>query len=322
MIEAAYELQPDKEWYVFLEADTYLSWANLNRWLSTLDPKEPLYLGNSIQKSDKRLPKFFAHGGSGFVLSGSLAKKVTVENEGMTARLEHRMKDWWAGDFMVADALYDELGIYVSDVFPMFNDLHTKEIGFKAENWCSPVITLHHMQAADFKEMHSLEESLGFSRLLMRDVYGTTYPDGLPFYHEDWDNISDGRQATLRLNPLGADSNGNQSSTDPNENFGTCKRACKQNERCFQFFHRKTTMYNPRRGTVNQHQCVLSNTFRLGHASPAQGFGTNGGEPGTARSWTSGWLSDRIARFVENHQECSHNYDWTTDSQLSRILIA
>jgi hypothetical protein len=94
MLEMAYELQPGRDWYLFVEPDTYLSWPNLIRWLRTLDPTKKLYLGNAIQKSDERDPLYFAHGGSGFVISGPALKEFAVDRRGIANRLDFRMHEW------------------------------------------------------------------------------------------------------------------------------------------------------------------------------------------------------------------------------------
>lgn len=63
MIQQAWDCQPDKDWYVFIEADTYLSISNLLRFLDTQDPREKLYFGNGIRMWEHETPLNFAHGG-------------------------------------------------------------------------------------------------------------------------------------------------------------------------------------------------------------------------------------------------------------------
>ena len=275
------------------------------RWLKTLDPTRKLYLGNSIQKSDDREPLFFEHGGSGIVISGALVKEFA--NKGIVSRWEDRMHTWWAGDFMLADALYDELGIHVTDAAPMFNDLNPREIRFGEKYWCEPAISLHHMDAQDFDQIQGLEKKLHYSRLLLRDIYATVYPDGLPPKRDDWDNISDGRKFALEVT-WGAGLN-------PHASFETCDSACNQHLKCSQFFFRNTTELKPLSDGLAQvethHECMLSSVFRLGHRKPSQGF-DNVGEPGMFRSWTSGWKRERIARWVERHWECPSGDHWVT----------
>ena len=84
MMEMAYELQPGREWCVFLEADTYISWPNLMSWLSTLDSKNKLYLGMPLRKSDVE-PLIFHNGGAGYILSGPALSEFV--SKGVT--------NWW-----------------------------------------------------------------------------------------------------------------------------------------------------------------------------------------------------------------------------------
>jgi hypothetical protein len=60
MLHETYRMAPPEvDWFVYIEADTSLSWPNLLQWLQKLNPKRALYLGaqNVIGSST------FAHGG-------------------------------------------------------------------------------------------------------------------------------------------------------------------------------------------------------------------------------------------------------------------
>jgi len=63
MIQRAWERQPMKDWYVFIEVDTYLSISNLLRFLATQNPKQQLYFGNAVRMWEHPTPLEFAHGG-------------------------------------------------------------------------------------------------------------------------------------------------------------------------------------------------------------------------------------------------------------------
>ena len=47
MVDKAWSLQPDRDWYVFVEANAYLSWPNLLRFLATYNPRQPWYLSST-----------------------------------------------------------------------------------------------------------------------------------------------------------------------------------------------------------------------------------------------------------------------------------
>lgn len=60
MVHDTYRLSPSSiDWFVFIEADTALSWLNLLQWLKTLDPTTDMYMGSQ----NKYGSTSFAHGG-------------------------------------------------------------------------------------------------------------------------------------------------------------------------------------------------------------------------------------------------------------------
>lgn len=129
MIEIAYERQPGRDWYLFLEPDTYLSWPNLKQWLQSLNPDEKLFLGKAIQKNDTHEPKYFAQGGSGLVLSHAAIEEFAVQRKGIAAGYDHQLQHtWWAGDWTLADVLYWEMGLRVTNGTPMLNQLEPRRI--------------------------------------------------------------------------------------------------------------------------------------------------------------------------------------------------
>ena len=304
-VEMAYQLQPGKDWYVFLEGDTYLSWGSLIRWLRTLDPTQKLYIGNAIQKSDDREPLFFAHGGDGFVLSEPAMKEFAVDHAGITTKLADHTEKWWAGDFMLADALYDEIGLKVSDVSPMFNEYDSESLAFGSERmWCQPAITLHHMDEAKVRQIYAKEAELDYERLLLRDVYQATYTGPLSIKRGNWDNIASEQKYLL--------DNTNSVVLNANQDFESCKASCERNDECFQFTFLNTTVA---RAMIfpsefeRLHSCYLSKVFRLGHAKEEQSF-ENEVEYATYRSWTSGWRVEKINEWVQRHQECPDGDHW------------
>lgn len=319
MLEMAYELQPGRAWYLFIEPDTYLSWPNLKRWIKTLNPTQKLFFGNAIQKSDDREPLYFAHGGSGFLISSVALKEFAVDHKGTASSLDSRMHEYWAGDFTVADTFYDNMGLKVTNAAPMLGREDSRSYAFGEGRWCQPVITLHHMQAEDFKEISAIERTSEYSQLLLRDVYQKVFPDGLPSQKADWDNVADAKEFALNANARVTVKNGNSVDVvDPHSNLESCRIACEHNEKCFQFTWRNTTIdeFGTPWGWSYKHSCVLSSAFRLGSAKPAQEFWANLQEKDTYRAWHSGWLNDRINTWVSQHRECPSGDHWTTDNSI------
>jgi hypothetical protein len=85
---------PSKKWYVFVETDTYIFWSTLLAYLSALDPSKNYYIGGQAQILDV----VFAHGGSGFALSGPALESAVKYYVERKRELEMLTSAHWAGD--------------------------------------------------------------------------------------------------------------------------------------------------------------------------------------------------------------------------------
>jgi hypothetical protein len=72
MLEKTWKLRPNRKWYIYIEADTYLVQSNLRLWLQRLDPSQSLHLGSPTYVNGEA----FSHGGSGFILSGAAPVQI------------------------------------------------------------------------------------------------------------------------------------------------------------------------------------------------------------------------------------------------------
>jgi len=133
MMYLAWERYSHKDWFVFIEADTYLVWPTLLHWLDTLDPAKELFIGSPLYKSDDRL----AHGGSGLVLSNAAMRKIAVEHAGDASDLDARMKVHLSGDYLLSKAA-QEWGIPVEGVWPMLGGESPKTLPYGPAAWCEP----------------------------------------------------------------------------------------------------------------------------------------------------------------------------------------
>lgn len=109
MAEKAFRLRPDYDWYVFVDADTYVSWPNMVYALKKLDPARERYLGVPTMIGDR----LFAHGGSGYVVSRGAMKEFVGKHPGIANRYDVSIQNNCCGDFVFALALFDSLGILV-----------------------------------------------------------------------------------------------------------------------------------------------------------------------------------------------------------------
>ena len=277
--------------------------SNLLQFVETQDPKEKLYFGNPVRMWEHQEPLMFGHGGSGFILSGATVRAFTASYSSIAAKFDAaRISKWWYGDFVVADALDEELDIQVTDAKPMINSDEPALLHFDDHVWCKPVITLHHMDARRFDEMYKFQKARKLLRTtvprrLRRDLHYWSATHG-----DSWDNLSDDERFQIELQPndLTRIDGGStdEALKDPNASFKSCQAACVQNGYCYQFAYiTRMKRKNDDAPLEPSPECHLSRVFRLGREAR---LGIH--EPGT--KWVSGWMTERIEKFIEDRREC------------------
>lgn len=86
-VEFDYFLRSGKRWMCHFDDDNYVNVVELERMLSTLDPREEIYVGRPSTREPITIPErrdgaegkatfWFATGGAGFCLSQALAKRA------------------------------------------------------------------------------------------------------------------------------------------------------------------------------------------------------------------------------------------------------
>jgi hypothetical protein len=175
MLPWTYKTYPHAKWYLFIDADTYVLWPNLLRWLGTLDYKQPLYMGSP---TDAILP--YAHGGSGYIISSG-AMQITAGNDSdIGNRYVAATEGDCCGDFVIGYAMKDH-GINLTDARPMTQGEPTQGVRFTKEQWCDPVVTLHHMQPSDIESMWEFERKNATSgvrtmEIMLSDANSSSLP--------------------------------------------------------------------------------------------------------------------------------------------------
>ncbi|KAK5116367.1 hypothetical protein LTR62_007914 [Meristemomyces frigidus] len=158
MMTRTLELRPDKEWFIFIEPDTYVVWSNMVQWLQTLDPQKDSYYGSEVQIGTD----VFAHGGSAFVMSNSAIRKAAAAYEADPDFWHARTAEHWAGDCILGKAL-KTTGIGLVWSWPMFQggnpaDMDWKERKDERRLWCSPALSYHHFEAYEVASMWGFEQ--------------------------------------------------------------------------------------------------------------------------------------------------------------------
>ncbi|KAL4892258.1 hypothetical protein BDV59DRAFT_202769 [Aspergillus ambiguus] len=194
MMHETLKVRDDARWYVFMEADTYISWPNLLAWLARLNASEPQYLGNQMMIGDV----IFAHGGSGFVLSNPALKQVAGHHSTRVKEWDELTDHHWAGDCVLGKALQD-VGIDLLWSWPMVQgstpwavDYLTSPLGVSP--WCYPAVTYHHMSPEAIWEIWAFEQNWyrvnGDSVALHSDVFQALIQPRFDESEHDWDNES------------------------------------------------------------------------------------------------------------------------------------
>jgi hypothetical protein len=109
MAEKAYAMRPDYDWYVFVDADTYVLWPNLVQWLRQLKPTDKHYIGSVTMINDKP----FAHGGSGYVLSKATMESFVGAHPNIGNKYDVQAKSECCGDYLLSIGLKEMADIEV-----------------------------------------------------------------------------------------------------------------------------------------------------------------------------------------------------------------
>lgn len=190
MVYQAYLMNPHARFYVFIEADTGLSWTNLLQWVDRLDYRIPYYSGaqsflNHVQ---------FAQRGSGILLSqGALRRYGKSYEERYAGEWEARVGKECCGDMVLATALNDaHVELYTS--WPLIQGEQPNTLDYTPKQWCVPAVSWHHMDGEalgknwdlqkNWTEVHGWEKPY-----LYRDAFDEYVRPHLTAQKENWDNL-------------------------------------------------------------------------------------------------------------------------------------
>ncbi|KAF4970136.1 hypothetical protein FSARC_2733 [Fusarium sarcochroum] len=319
MIERAWKMKPNKDFYFFFETDTYVFWDNAFRFLQTFDPDAPLYMGSpspGAHDIKQDIKTWFANGGPGFVLSRGAVKALLVRKTTpygqyveppATEKWMPMLRDDCCGDSVTGWALWN-VSVPLRGYWPLFNPHPLHSIPFSDKYWCQPVMTLHKTRPQDMVDVWRWEfaqRQLG-RPLLYSDVWKFHHP-GDREVAENWDN---GKWDFWVAPP--------EARID---SFEACGKYCRDNNNdCLQYNWRGR----------DEKKCVLSRSFRVGESRQTEKIiepeikDDKGNvippPPDRKDRWVdfkSGWLTDRIEQWRQN-RNCSE-VQWVGPS-IKRIF--
>lgn len=291
MIMHAYELNPNLDWYVFMDSDTYLVADNLKRLLARYDPNRHLYLGKREWYDSANGTQYrFAQGGSGVIISQKTMKEAYAKRDKLDV-YEKQTIDEVGGDDMVAIFLCNELGVEVTHDPGFFedsiNDAHVGE-----GDWCHPVYSFHHMTPRDIEiwwEYEQVKRAQDDKRPILLADY---YVDFILPYVADvvphWNAMLRGTAYNVEEN-----TEGTTNSPRPYASVEACKQACSDDDSCKCWSLR----------TGSQPECRVSSDIRVGQSHFVW---QKSAKPDT--HYTSGWMIDRI-RDMRAQMDCDNPKD-------------
>jgi hypothetical protein len=168
---------------------------------------------------------------------------------------------------------------------------------FSESTWCRPITTLHHVNSEEVNALYDFEQrfweaqqaSGTFRPLLTKDIYADFLGPRLLDKREDWDNLSDGK---FYLDPKGEHEQWQLERAKKDdlsavekvayESFENCSKMCDEVEECLQFLY-------------HEGKCAYHWEFALGKPNKQED---------EAKRWTSGWKTEKIRKWVQDHQEC------------------
>ncbi|KAJ5658232.1 uncharacterized protein N7484_001881 [Penicillium longicatenatum] len=243
MVEKAYEMRPNADWYVFIEADTYYFWDTLFRMLDKLDPSMMHYMGSPVPGARGR---YFAYGGAGFVLSSGVMKRL---NEGSTSesRLSVQFQDMakkdCCGDAVLAYAIKDKIDVKLEGLYPTFSGDELGALKVNKERWCIPLLALHRMSPEELMALWKWERTRPYNEepFLHSSLLAYTHShlrDGST--RSFWDNYSDLPQPKR---------------SHSHDSVAACSAACVADPDCLQFSYTSKT-------------CRFGNWIQMGKPTP------------------------------------------------------
>lgn len=232
-VEKALQAKPDAKWFMFMEADTFLVWSNLLKWLAKLDWRRPYFLGQPVTMEGQ----LFAYGGAGWLLSRPAIQQMADHMASRNSEYEYFTNGTSFGDLILGYVL-EQAGVGLTGAWPLIQRETPSTMEYTRDVWCHPAVTFHHIDALEIKSIWDLEQRWIANMqgpLVHFDIFNHLIYPLLATKIVDWDNFSDGEEKFLT----------------PNEGFEDCKLHCEEDMHYMQF------RFTPKK-------CTLSHSITLG----------------------------------------------------------
>lgn len=317
------------DWFLFMDADTYLFQRGLLKFLKSYNPNEAVYVGRAADWETEaynlngdyiKIP--FAHGGSGVALSRGTMEKLFgkdpyADRSQLDAVVEKSMvrgAGHCCGDALVGIMLFEYLKEFTVDMpwgrFPSYDNPFQgstpRDIAVGPNGWCLPYFSWHHLTPKEVDALYDYEQRLPQDHI---DVsFSQLYHDFiLPFVvpeRENWDAVAGHKSGFWegRTSVVYDRNSERPENLDPMSSKEDCKAACDLHADCLLW-------------VFEDGRCQLENgvVFR--------GVATNLNQKGGYKKKVSGWMVDRIrdrrAEAPCDPLERGANGEWNDDNETS-----
>jgi hypothetical protein len=155
MVYKAYHMNPSAKFFVFIEADTSLSWTNLLQWTNRLDYRIPYYSGAPAFISETQV----AQRGPGIMLSqGAMRRYTKSYDEVYASKWEKQVGEECCGDLMLAKAFAEaHVELYAS--WPLLQSERPSTLDYTKKHWCVPAVSWHHLNGEHLTAQWEIEKN-------------------------------------------------------------------------------------------------------------------------------------------------------------------
>ena len=321
MVAEAWRRFPRKKWYVVVEADTFLFWNELVKWLEHMDESKQYMFGHPTFCDYDGQSTMFTHGGSGIVLSQALMEASFGQDPDFEHNHDDLIQKSAFGDALLSKSIYDSPGVNITELSreggDKFNSDPPRVLKFHRGNWCSPIMSVHHVTPSDTAHLYDFQRRIE-PKLAAQDLirWGDVWDEFIPqFLREAMEQV--GRfDADTQLSAASAEpgevgvigwqaiEDWDSETTDlTTENANECQKRCRSDQACIMWEfrehgeqdwgggRRRRSGESERR--ANGGKCRYTSEFlRIGVTKPSQA------------GLTTGWMGSRIDRW-RKELECS-----------------
>ncbi|PWN51253.1 hypothetical protein IE53DRAFT_410301 [Violaceomyces palustris] len=158
----AFRTYPDLDWYIGTEADSFVFWPDLFKFLKNQNPDEQLLFGiKDLIVVATGMP--FAHG-SLYVMSGALMRATYGQDPwGYEKRWDHLLEHSCCGDGELSNAFWKTPGVTIkklSEGGSRFQGEPPNEILFHDGNFCEAIVVLHHLDTALAQQLYDFKAEI------------------------------------------------------------------------------------------------------------------------------------------------------------------